>query len=186
MTKGRSKGACVVLGFQDINGLRDVYGRHVADELVGQASSKAILRLNTPETAQWASGLFGSREMLESAFGQSRGRNFRDLGFQAGSTSGESVSHAITKREVVLDSEFLDLPETTPKTGLTGFFLTPATGGFRDHIPGDWLAQHLVPPRSDVTNVLPRPEADQHLRPWGPKDTTLLAAAPPLRQCSAA
>ena len=89
-------------------------------------------------------------------------RNFRDLGFQAGSTSGESVSHAITKREVVLDSEFLDLPETTPKTGLTGFFLTPATGGFRDHIPGDWLAQHLVPPRSDVTNVLPRPEADQH------------------------
>lgn len=187
MTKGRSKGACVVLGFQDINGLRDVYGRNVADELVGQASSKAILRLNTPETAQWASGLFGSREVLEASRGQNRGRNFRDLGLPTGSSAGESLSHAIAKRELVLDSEFLDLPETTPQTGLTGFFLTPATGGFRDHLPGAWLTRHLQPADDRVPNVVPRPESDQYLRPWGADDARVLGPErPPLTLCRTA
>lgn len=180
MTKGRSKGACVVLGFQDINGLREAHGRNAADELVGQASSKAILRLNTPETAQWASGLFGSREVLESHFGESRGRNFQDVGLQTGRTSGESLSYAISKRELILDSEFLDLPETTPATGLSGFFLTPATGGFRDTLPGRWLADHLAPPRNDVPNLLPRPVADQYLRPWSDEDTAILAREGPV------
>ena len=72
LTKGRSKGAAVVLGFQDIAGLQDVYGKEVAEELVGQCSIKVILRLNSPETAAWASRLIGSREVIESRRGQSR------------------------------------------------------------------------------------------------------------------
>ena len=64
-TKGRSKGAALLLGFQDINGPRDVYGREVADELVGQCNTKAILRLNSPETASWASKLIGNSDYIE-------------------------------------------------------------------------------------------------------------------------
>ncbi|MFX8836738.1 type IV secretion system DNA-binding domain-containing protein, partial [Acinetobacter baumannii] len=39
MTKGRSKGACVVLGFQDIDGMRDVYGDQVANEICAQCNN---------------------------------------------------------------------------------------------------------------------------------------------------
>ncbi len=42
LTKGRSKGVCVVLGFQDVDGLKDAYGEHVAAEIIGQTSQKAI------------------------------------------------------------------------------------------------------------------------------------------------
>lgn len=166
MTKGRSKGAAVVLGFQDINGLRDVYGPAAADELVGQCNTKAILRLNSPETAAWASQLFGSREVLETRCSSNTNRNFRHLGVQAGGSSGESLSDDIAKRDAVLESEFFELPETCPRHGLSGFFLCPVTGAFRDTIPGRWLAEHLRRPDPKVPNHVPRPEDHQYLLPW--------------------
>lgn len=55
MNLGRSKGACVVLGFQDVEGMQDAFGEKRANELLGQANNKAILRVNSPQTAQWAS-----------------------------------------------------------------------------------------------------------------------------------
>jgi len=65
LTKGRSKGASLVLGYQDIEGLRDVYGHQLANEIAGQCANKAILRCDSAETARWASALFGEREVLE-------------------------------------------------------------------------------------------------------------------------
>ena len=61
LTKGRSKNACVVMGFQDIDGLREVYGKEMANEIVAQFNNVAVLRVNSPETAQWGSDLFGRR-----------------------------------------------------------------------------------------------------------------------------
>ena len=172
MTKGRSKGAAVLLGFQDINGLHEVYGREAANELVGQCNTKALLRLNSPETARWASQLFGASEFLESRRSHSRSRNFRELGWQQGGSSGESISNAIAKRELVLDSEFLDLPETSFDNGVTGFFLNPLTGAFKHHLPPDWLRQHLRPPDPATPNLIRRPDAHQYLRPWSDQDAS--------------
>ena len=174
MTKGRSKGAAVVLGFQDIHGLHDVYGRESAGELVGQCNTKAVLRLNSPETARWASQLFGSSEFLESRHSHSRSRNFRELGWRQGGSAGESISNGIAKRELVLDSEFLDLPETSFENGVTGFFLNPITGGFKHHLPPDWLRRHLTPPDSSTPNLIRRPELHQFLRPWSDQDALAL------------
>lgn len=170
MTKGRSKGAAVLLGFQDIHGLHDVYGREAANELVGQCNTKALLRLNSPETARWASQLFGSSEFLESRRSHSRSRNFRELGWRHGGSSGESVSNGIAKRELVLDSEFLDLPETSFENGVTGFFLNPLTGAFKQHLPSYWLQQQLRPPDSSTPNLIRRPDTHQFLRPWSAQD----------------
>ncbi len=184
LTKGRSKGAAVVLGFQDVNGLHEVYGREVGEELLGQCNSKIVLRLNSPETADWASRLFGSREVLETSRNQSRSRNSRGIGLDWQSSSGVSLSNGITKREVVLDSEFMNLPETTPDTGLSGFYLTPPTGGFLDHIPGTWIDEHLIPAHPKTANITLRPDSEQYLRPWGEPDWVVLGrnpSAPPLR-----
>lgn len=162
LTKGRSKGASVVLGFQDIAGLHDVYGKEVADELVGQCSIKVILRLNSPETAAWASRLFGSREVLESRRGHSRDfkRSLPSLGHDS-----ESVSHGVATRRLVLDSEFFDLPVTSFQNGLTGYFITPMTGAFKDQMPGPWLVEHLLPPNPVAPNFSPRPTEHQFLKP---------------------
>lgn len=61
LAKGRSKGAAVVLGFQDLDGLRQVYDKG-ADELVGQCGTKALLRTESPGTAEWASRVVGESE----------------------------------------------------------------------------------------------------------------------------
>ncbi|MGE4211698.1 MAG: type IV secretion system DNA-binding domain-containing protein, partial [Oligoflexales bacterium] len=42
------KGAAVVLSFQDIDGLRSVYGKDEANEMTGQCSSYAVFRLQSP------------------------------------------------------------------------------------------------------------------------------------------
>lgn len=61
LTKGRSKNVCVVMGFQDMDGMRDVYGDEVANEICAQFNNIAMLRVNSPATAQWASDMFGRR-----------------------------------------------------------------------------------------------------------------------------
>lgn len=170
MTKGRSKGAAVLLGFQDINGLRDVYGREVADELVGQCNTKAILRLNSPETARWASQVVGASEFIETRKSRSRSRNYRDISLHEGGSTGVSFSDGISKRDLILDSEFLDFPETTPENGLTAVMVSPSTGAFRDHLSGDWLRIHITPASQVAPNFVPRPDSHQYLRPWSPSD----------------
>lgn len=176
LTKGRSKGAAVVLGFQDIAGLQDVYGREVANELVGQCATTVILRLNSPETAAWASRLLGSREVLESRRAQSR--SYRSI-LQTLSGTGASISHGLATRPLVLESEITGLPPTSFETGLTAFAVTPWTGAFESHLSGEWLRHHLRPPESRVPNFVPRPTIHQYLRPWGPDDERILGGKEP-------
>ena len=42
LVRGRSKGACVFLTFQEIEGLREVYGEKVAHEITGQCGSSVL------------------------------------------------------------------------------------------------------------------------------------------------
>ncbi|MCI0534447.1 MAG: type IV secretion system DNA-binding domain-containing protein [Verrucomicrobiales bacterium] len=171
LTKGRSKGVAVVLGFQDVAGLQDVYGKEVANELVGQCSSTIILRLNSSETAAWASRLLGTREVLESRRGQTR--NYQ-AALRSLTGTGDSVSHGVAARSLVLDSEIMDLPETSFETGLTGYVVTPWTGAFQEHLDGGWLKEHLLAPAAAVPNFVPCPDDRQYLRPWSAEDGRLL------------
>lgn len=174
LTKGRSKGAAVVLGFQDIAGLQDVYGKEVANELVGQCATSVMLRLNSPETAAWASKLIGSREVLETRHGHSRSYH---SALQTLPGTGSSVSHGLATRPLVLDSEIMGLPPTSFDTGLSAYVVTPWTGAFHEHLSGDWLRQNLRPPEARVPNFLPSPAPHQYLRPWGPEDEAILRFA---------
>lgn len=92
MTRGASKGACVVLGFQDIEGMHDAFGKERANEFIGQCANKAILKLNSPETAKWASELFGKYEFVEEEEGTTEGK---------GTTKGTTVTEGHTKGETV-------------------------------------------------------------------------------------
>lgn len=154
LTKGRSKGTCVVLGYQDIEGLRDVYGRQLANEIAGQCANKAVLRCDSPETAQWASTLFGWSEVREVSHSTSETHDDR---------LRKSANQRFTKREEVLPSQIMELKPTSPFHGMQGYFITPVVGVYYAHIGGDSIERELVPPDRSVFNVVRRPDSEQYL-----------------------
>jgi type IV secretory pathway TraG/TraD family ATPase VirD4 len=177
LTKGRSKGACVVLGFQDIDGLRDVYGENVANEIVGQCNHIAILRLRSPETAMWASELFG--EFRSKEVGSS-------MTYSKESSISRDVRQQVVK--AVYSGMLLHLPRTTKETGITGFFDSPFSGQDPATEVSDVDARHHIDPWSldeddrprlpkegdHRQNFTPRPVEHQFLHPMNQSDRTRL------------
>ena len=171
LAKGRSKGAAVVLGYQDIQALQTVYGREQANTLAGLCNNRAILRLESPETCSWASHLFGSYEAIEVK---------RSESFTSGSQGSHSVSYAedFAHRSAVLESEFSLIPVTSSKNGLGGYYIVPDLGAYYHTYEGQWLfgeqTRALAPTAKDVPNIDRRDPAsdygNQFLRGWTDSD----------------
>lgn len=125
MLTGRSKGVSVVLGFQDIQGVRDVYGQNRADELVGTCANKALLRIDSTATAEWASSLINEVEYEENK------KTITSGGQGGGSTS---TTKERVQRVQVLPAEFMSMPTTNRENGLTGYYLIRDIGVYRAHL----------------------------------------------------
>ena len=168
LTNGRSKGVCVCLGFQDIDGMREVYGERLANELIGQCNNRAVLRLESETTAEWAAKYLGVVEVLEESTSESENQN----GLRQALSSSKSL--AIKQSYNVMPSQLLDIPLTDRTNGLTGYYQTPFTGAFKQTLTSAWLTKHLQEPDVRVRNTMPRDEADQYLQPWENADTERL------------
>lgn len=146
LVEGRSKGACVVLGFQDIPGLHSVYGRELADELIGLCANKAFLRTGDPSTQQFASNCVGTQDVdmrrVSTSFSQSV-TSARES--SSSESAGTQVSEQRVTRPVILPSQFAEsLPRPNREVGLHGVFLTAAVGQpYFGHTPGDLLQREL-------------------------------------------
>lgn len=156
ITKGRSKGVRVVLGFQDIEGMRAVWGREQANELASLPANKAFVHLDSPHTAQWASQVVGEVELLERTMGH-------NLDAQGSVT--RTLNHSIVKRDAIMASEFLSL---TPPAELKieGYCIAPGVGAYRLSLD----AGPLLKPRSSRPSHLPRPDTEQLMRPFDDAD----------------
>jgi len=64
VTRGRKRGLCVVLGFQNVSQLRSIYGRDRTTTLTSAPTTKVILRCDEAETAEWASEQLGKHEVV--------------------------------------------------------------------------------------------------------------------------
>ena len=167
MNKGRSRGCCVALGFQDIHGLKNVYGNEVALEIVGQCSQKALLRMESEATAKWASATIGQYEHVDVL----RAR----AGWQL------SASEQWRTADLVMPSELLGIAPTSMSGGLTGYYLTPHVGAFRKTLP----LLHLLgaaASQSDASSpvepgFVERPENEQYLEGWTAEDCDRLGLA---------
>lgn len=168
MTKGRSKGACVALGFQAIEGMREVYGQNIADEITGLCNNKAILRLESPTSAQWASDLFGKTEEMDRRVSVSRSRSGRWLLPVFGRSRGVTQQRLTT--EAVMASQIMTLPTAGPDNGLAGYFITRSHGAYHHSMRWQHLRRQLPARAPGVTNYVERPKSDQHLREWGTAD----------------
>ena len=160
MTKGRSRGCCVALGFQDIHGLQAVYGKDVALEIVGQCSQKALLRMESEATAKWASQTIGQYEQVDVLRGESG---------PVGSIGSRSASEQWVTKDVVLASEFMAIPPTDMQRGLTGYYVTPHVGAYRKALPLPELLGSSVR-ETDVPDLMERTEDEQYLEGWGVAD----------------
>lgn len=161
LTKGRTYGVRVVLGFQDIEGLRDssVYGEKMAHVIVGQCANKAILRLESEPTANWASGALGDMEGYELSKSHTSGSG--GGGFQ----STDTRSWQVQRRAAVLPSQFLTLPP--PANGaFEGFYLSPLLGAYWTRIE----FKPLLATTGKAPCFEPRPSNDQYLGSWQPSD----------------
>lgn len=164
LTKGRSKGVSVCPGFQDNDGMRSVYGKEVADEMLGQIAQKVILRLESPSSAEWSSELFGDRE-------QPRGEESIKRG---GAEKQDANNADREQRRLILPSEFLSLPPCNMANGLTGYSLCPMIGAYKFHLTGQQISQWLAPRLTDMNDFVRRPAEHQHLRPWTKEDSQRL------------
>ena len=126
--KGRSRGVCLVIAFQAIEGFHSAAGREEAENLVAQCSHKALLRMESHGSAKWASELLGQHEGIEV---------FRSDTDRILAAEGRSEQRVV--KDAVLPSEFYTLPETNTKNGLTGYFVAP--GG---HPRKVWLSPRVV------------------------------------------
>ena len=177
LTKGRSKGACVVMGFQDIDGMKNAYGEEIAQEICGQCNNIAVLKLNSPSTAEWASELFGRR--LAASQSKSRGLT-AEGGMQMSREAGED------ERPWIYTSDLLYLPPTSKINGLTGYFrspdIDPTAHELRVHLAWEQIAAHLPIPHPDVAEKeaqgrtsgaaakIMRGVASHYLKPWDEAD----------------
>jgi hypothetical protein len=166
LNMGRSKGACVVIGFQDIAGMQAEYGEKIADELAGQCGYKTILRTTSQATAQWAQKHFGEAQHLRPKFSVSQSYD------RQGSPSGsqESISYDYVIEYALLASELMSIPPPGPETGFIGYHDTPRHGAYRSHVTWDWLMNHLWNPSAEVAKsspkVCPRDPSEQKLQKW--------------------
>ena len=155
--KARSRGGCLVLGIQDIEGFREAAGTRLANEIVAQCSHKALLRMEGDESAKFASSLVGSFETIEWFKGESG-----KVGCKTQSESEQRVT-----KQAVLPSEFYNIPVTNKRNGLTGFFLSPTFGAIRSTVPGRLFEPQFVPEEVERYHAFSKRKAsEQTLRSW--------------------
>lgn len=155
--KARSRGGWMFLAFQDVEGFRLAAGdRQVADSIIAQCNFKALLRMESFESAEWGSKLTGQFEAIEVFRSESHQWQRSDPG-----------SEQRVLRDAVLPSEYYEIPEASPENGLTGYFLSSRLGARKMTVPSEDVSQVVVHDSEELEYaIVPRPESDQWLEKW--------------------
>ena len=164
MTEGRSKGARVVMGFQDIAGLYSLYGEHEAEEMVGLCGNVMLLHLDNAKTRKWASEFMGEEEYIATSEGFSLSRS------KQGRTMSESSQQSIQQRKNVLPFEFHEMPLGSPARGVPIWFSVPGRRNEAYLDPTDVQRALMQGVESDEPPFDERPAADQARVPWTEED----------------
>ncbi len=163
LAKGRSKGLCAVVGFQELAGLKNPtkgYGEHDAARLIGQCNHQAFLRCGDSETAKWASGRLGEQERILSLKSHQESRH----------SDSEGESQHIERVSIVLPSQIENLPLCTRANGLHGFYLAPwSKGGWGVTLPADFISGAITAPAPSVPEFVPH-DVEYSIKSWDKAD----------------
>lgn len=135
MKLGRSKGAAVVLGAQDVADIDSIYGKERSRTILGNAQNLGIVHINSsqPDTQKWASEVVGDEQFIREERSESHSKS------NTGTTDGHSTNFRHVTEKHWLPSMFSsELPPTDNRYGLTGVFRIGSTF-FKQNIPPNIL-----------------------------------------------
>ncbi|MBW4660239.1 MAG: type IV secretion system DNA-binding domain-containing protein [Drouetiella hepatica Uher 2000/2452] len=153
--KGRSKGASVVIAFQEVAQLIEHYGREGQRIITANTANKVFLRSSDPETQKWEQTFFGIQEKYE----ESHSKNASLLGTRA----SFGKSEAIRERSLVLASEFGSLNLASRAKGISGFAKNPSIGSYRFNIAGHTVDK-VSRPDPEIPNFLEKDAKSRKIR----------------------
>lgn len=168
MNKARSHGVSVVLAFQDLEGLKAEYGEHIALEIVAQCNNKAILRVDSPESARWAASLFGDvlgpEPSISSTFG---------------AQSSRTISHQRMVRQNVYSSEISFMEYAGVENGIPAYYKHGEQDGETPIIrkDSDWSIdiKPYLPRPTNLESFIPHSSPDVfYLKPFTTQDWSRL------------
>ena len=111
LTVTRNFGGCFVIGIQEKAQLVEIYGREGANTIISNCSTKLLLKAGDPETARWSADILRAQEVMGYKENISYGAHaMRD---------GIGLNQSTHQKQLVLDSELLNIPD------LTGFIIVP-------------------------------------------------------------
>lgn len=174
IVEGRDRGICVVAGFQDIDGLREVYGPNLTGEVANQLGHKAFFGIRGKPTADWAESVFGQSEVWQRA--ESRGGS---SGSSSSSSTWSVNWHPVVK-PIVFASELqaIERPEVTGKIG--GFYFTSGIGPYSHALRLSDIGRQLrrVTVEDAKENLHERPAEQGFLKPWTNEELEELGLPP--------
>lgn len=163
-TRGRAHGVVITAAFQSLDGLKEAYGDHKALELAGQNHQLALLRVTDVPTAEWMSKVVGDVKFWRASRSISK---------------ENTTTWSVVTEPALLPSEFMTLPPTNRKDGLSGYFLSPSLGVWNARLNGPELFdRQLKTANPSVPNFIPRPPEDQRLQDWDTADLMRLNLPP--------
>lgn len=178
INKGRSRGVCTVLGFQDYLGLKEAFGENIAHEITATCAHRMFLRLGG-ESAEWASRSIGKAEIVETTFsfssGSAMGYSGQDgksssttygpggssystgdsssTGFNFNLSSNVTCDQHVRVTDAVLDGEISSLPDFEEGGGITGFVCQRSETGKpvvrQVKMPAEVVLSGLIPESDD-------------------------------------
>lgn len=163
ITNGRSKGACIALAFQNIQGIKAVYGEELADEIISECGSKAILKCDGA-VSRWASEEVGMRQIERTERSSTRVGEYQ-------------ISESTVRGEeyVLFPSDFSGLPIAGKDNGVHGYYFTSWLDGVWDYAQqwGEDEFGEIAGLESTEPNFIDRAGSDadyQLLKTWRPKE----------------
>ena len=104
---GRSFGARVFIGIQEIQRLYAVYGKDLTSTIVNNTSSKIILRANEAETAEYCAKLIGEVKKKETNLTNTTGADLNS------NREGASFANIVKIEKAILAADLMHLPNNT-------------------------------------------------------------------------
>jgi len=104
---GRSFGARVYLGIQEIQRLYATYGKELTSTIVNNTSSKIVLRANEAETAEYMARLIGEVKKKETNLTNTTGADLNS------NREGASFANIVKTEKAILAADLMHLPNNT-------------------------------------------------------------------------
>lgn len=146
----RKYGLCGVFGLQSVAQLRDLYGKDIAQTIMGLCQTWVVLRVADSETAKYLSETLGQADIQE-----------KDEGLSFGAESNRDGTNLVSKRTeraIVLASEIQHLPDLEGYMRVPGAYpVAKIKLQYRDRAK---IAAPFVPRRQGVFSVVPAEAAD--------------------------